>query len=137
MNGSQYIFLIYCSAVTFIGACNNLACECICALCPSSVSHAKKTSAAYQILSEPHASAPAHGSEHMLSPPTCPNMSTYNRLTKCQYDIHIHKQTSGGAVRTAGAQTAHFLPLLPNECHKECEASIFQRPHQARGEISL
>lgn len=25
----------------------------------------------------------------------------------------------------------HFLPLVPNESHKEQQASIFQLPHQA------
>lgn len=32
---------------------------------------------------------------------------------------------------------AHFLPLLPNESHKEREASIFQRSHQPGCSISL
>lgn len=49
----------------------------------------------------------------------------------------MHKQTLGEAVRTAGAGMAHFLPLLPNERHKEREASIFQRSRQAGGNISL
>lgn len=49
----------------------------------------------------------------------------------------MHKQTLREAVRTAGARMAHFLPLLPNESHKEREASIFQRSHQPGCSISL
>lgn len=48
-----------------------------------------------------------------------------------------HKQTLREAVWTAEARMAHFLLLLPNECHKEREASIFQRSRQAGCDISL
>lgn len=52
-------------------------------------------------------------------------------------DSRTHKHTLREAVRTAGARMAHFLPLLPNESHKEHEASIFQRSHQPGCSISL
>lgn len=52
-------------------------------------------------------------------------------------DTKIHKQTLRKAVSTAGARMAHFLPHLPNERHKEREASIFQRSRQAGCNTSL
>lgn len=60
-----------------------------------------------------------------------------NMLAVFASDIKILKQTPRKTVRTTGTRMAHFLPLLPNESHKEREASIFQCSRQAGSNTSL